>query len=148
MVLTTIGYEGLSIDDFLKILRENFITTIVDVRELPLSHKTGFSKSALTVHASLHEISYIHARALGCPREIRHDYRADNDWDRFSERYLDYLETQISEIEILSELVQNEKCCLLCYEADPLHCHRSYVAEAVSDLTGDKLNVIHLGATS
>jgi len=45
MNLFTIGYEGLNTDDFMALLFEHGIETVVDVRALPLSRKPGFSKS-------------------------------------------------------------------------------------------------------
>ena len=44
--LFTLGYEGLDIDAFVARVRDAGIRVIVDVRELPLSRKKGFSKSA------------------------------------------------------------------------------------------------------
>jgi len=45
--LHTIGHEGLGAAEFLAALRGNGIELLVDVRELLLSHKKGFSTSAL-----------------------------------------------------------------------------------------------------
>ena len=42
-----IGYEGVSIDRFLRRLQENEIKMIIDVRANPISRKPGFSKTAL-----------------------------------------------------------------------------------------------------
>jgi uncharacterized protein (DUF488 family) len=43
----TIGYEGRDIDEFVICLKDFNITRLIDVRELPLSRKRGFSKSTL-----------------------------------------------------------------------------------------------------
>ena len=42
--LMTIGYEGASIDDFVETLRYSSVSTLVDIRELPLSRKKDFLK--------------------------------------------------------------------------------------------------------
>jgi len=44
--LFTLGYEGLTIEAFIARLQAAQVKTVVDVRELPLSRKKGFSKSA------------------------------------------------------------------------------------------------------
>jgi len=44
MTIYTIGYEGIDIEQFFTLLSEHNIETVVDVRELPLSRKPGFSK--------------------------------------------------------------------------------------------------------
>ena len=132
MILSTIGYQGTKIDDFFQVLIQNEIETIIDIREYPISRIRGFSKSALSQLAETHDIEYIHFSTLGCPREIRHDYRKDHDWERYSQRFLNYLETQSNEVDKLADLIQNSNSCLLCFEAEPDHCHRLYVAEEVS----------------
>jgi uncharacterized protein (DUF488 family) len=39
------------------------------------------------------------------------------------------------ELETLADLVRGgRRVCLLCYEADPAHCHRSIVADALTSL--------------
>ena len=43
----TIGYEGLSLEEFFGLLREGRVERIVDVRQMPLSRKKGFSKNVL-----------------------------------------------------------------------------------------------------
>ena len=146
--LMTIGYEGLSLDQFSRLLRLGGIETLVDVRELPLSRKPGFSKSALSAAVASYGLSYVHAAPLGCPRDIRHDYRADGDWARYTRRFADYMDTQGGAVAELAERVQGERCCLLCFEADPNFCHRSFVADRVALTLGPTLTVTHLTATS
>lgn len=69
--LFTIGYEGVCIGDFMATLRLAGITTLVDIRELPLSRKPGFSKRALAGHVEAVGISYYHIQALGDPKAGR-----------------------------------------------------------------------------
>ncbi|WP_075064568.1 DUF488 domain-containing protein [Ornatilinea apprima] len=145
MVLATIGYEGLNIEEFFEILKTNGIETLVDIRELPLSRKPGFSKKSLSERAKAHQIKYLHLSSLGCPKEIRHDYRKDNDWIKYSKRFLAYLRTQSEEIRKLIGLVRLEKCCLLCFEADYHYCHRRYVADEVLFNCDYELDINHLG---
>ncbi|MBI5291596.1 MAG: DUF488 domain-containing protein [Chloroflexi bacterium] len=148
MKLMTIGYEGLATAQFFDLLTAGRVQTIVDVRELPLSRKPGFSKSALALSTAAHSLEYIHVPALGCPREIRHEYRDDGDWQRYTRRFRAYLSTQTEAIHDLSQLAQRNRCCLLCYEADPNFCHRLFVAERVVEIVGTSLKIVHLMATA
>ena len=66
MKIYTVGYEGLDIDSFLSLLAENDIETVVDVREMPLSRKPGFSKKSLEAVLNLSGREYVHMVALGC----------------------------------------------------------------------------------
>ena len=42
--LFTIGYEGVSLDDFLATLENTAIDVLLDIREFPVSRRKGFSK--------------------------------------------------------------------------------------------------------
>ena len=148
MKLLTIGYEGLTVQTFLDLLLKNKVRTLVDVRELPLSRKPGFSKSALSQNVAAYDLNYIHLAALGCPREIRHAYRADADWARYTRRFWAYLRTQDEAIARLGARSLTETCCLMCYEADYKYCHRSYVAAQVASVVGHRLEIVHLHTTS
>lgn len=128
--LFTFGYEGLDIEAFLIRLREAQIQMIVDVRELPLSRKKGFSKTTLRDHLAAAGIAYCHMPALGCPRPIRNQYRADGDWSRYTKDFLAYLQTQENAVREIAQHSRSAAACLLCFEADYSMCHRTYVARA------------------
>jgi len=146
MRLRTIGYEGLSIEEFWARLVSNGIETLVDVREVPFSRKPGFSKARLAQAASEHGICYLHLPSLGCPKEIRYAYREDNDWSLYTTRFKAYLETQDLAVAELARLVAEQECCLLCFEADPAFCHRSYVAEKVATHFHAPFTIHHITA--
>lgn len=147
MTVFTIGYEGLDIDDFMSLLSRHGIETVVDIRELPLSRKPGFSKTALGNVINLSGLEYVHMVGLGCPRPVRDGYRADGDWKRYTKGFLNHLKTQKDAIVELSELVQSSTCALLCYEADFNFCHRSMVADAVNKQCGAKVEHIRVKTT-
>jgi uncharacterized protein (DUF488 family) len=142
--LMTIGYEGLSPVEFFGILRRCKVSTVVDVRELPISRRKGFAKSALAAGLAENGIKYTHVPALGCPRDVRHAYREDGDWQQYTRRFKAYLETRLSALEELSELLGKERCCLLCFEEDYNFCHRRFIAERVAAFVNSALRVFHL----
>lgn len=87
MIIHTIGYEGKSIEEFVDILVENDVQIVVDVRELPLSRKAGFSKRGLAAALEERGIGYVHMRELGTPRAMRQQLREDGDYGAFFEEY-------------------------------------------------------------
>ena len=134
--LMTIGYEGMKPERFLELLKRCHVDRIVDVRELAISRRPGYSKAALAAMLAMGEIGYIHLPALGCPRNIRHGYREDGDWALYTKRFCAYLMIKEDEMAKLRGIVERERCCLLCYEADFNFCHRLFVAERLACLTG------------
>lgn len=147
MKLFTFGYEGLNYSQFFSILAEKDVQVLVDVRELPLSRKPGFSKSDLANTAVYCNIEYLHLRSLGCPRDIRHAYRADHDWECYKQQFKQYLGTQDQAIQELVDLALTKRCCLMCYEANPLFCHRSIVAHRAALASDYLISVEHLFAS-
>jgi uncharacterized protein (DUF488 family) len=145
MTLYTIGYEGLDVDAFVSLLAERRIETVVDVRQLPLSRKRGFSKRGLMATLCSSGVEYVHMVELGCPRDVRDRYRHDGDWKLYTEGFLHHLSGRGDAVAELSELSRSSRCALLCYEADFSHCHRSMVAEAVQRRTS--LKIEHISAT-
>ena len=142
--LYTFGYEGLDIDAFVARLRAAGIQTIVDVRELPLSRKKGFSKSSFSAGLADAGVAYLHAPALGCPKVIRDQYKVDGDWTSYTRKFLAYIETQDAVVRELVKLSKATKACLVCFEADYTLCHRTYVARATRKRGGP--TVMHLTA--
>jgi len=127
--LLTIGYEGLDLPGFVKYLTWHKVEVLVDVRELPISRKKGFSKSALTQAMAAHGIGYEHIKALGSPGPIRKQLKVDWDYETFFSAYEDYLNGQTEALDTLTELIEeNRRVCLLCFEKAHEECHRSRVA--------------------
>jgi uncharacterized protein (DUF488 family) len=139
--LFTIGYEGAHLADFLGRLQAVGISVLVDVRELPLSRRRGFSKTQLAGLLEQHGIRYMHKRELGAPREIRHELRETGDYRAYFARFNAYLKTQRKALEdLIEECVGG--VALMCFERDPTECHRSAVARELGKLTD--LSPIHL----
>ena len=142
--LFTLGYEGLTIDAFIARLQAAQVITVVDVRELPLSRKKGFSKTAFCTALAAHGIAYLHAPALGCPKPIRNQYKADGNWQTYTREFLKYIKTQDASLRELVKIAQATPACLVCFESDYSTCHRTYVARAARQLGGP--TVMHLTA--
>lgn len=138
-MLFTLGYEGLDLREFIDCLRDAKVMLVLDVRELPLSRKKGFSKRALESALTDAGISYRHMPALGCPKPIRNRYKKSGDWAQYTREYKKHLKSQQPAVDEVVTINQRSKACLVCFEADPLFCHRSIVAQAA---TGDR--VMHL----
>jgi uncharacterized protein (DUF488 family) len=141
--LMTVGYEGMVTKEFLDLLDRCKVQRIIDVRELPISRRRGFAKAALSESLQKRGIEYTHMPALGCPRNIRHEYRDDEDWQRYTLRFHAYLKTKDEEMRTLRDIARRERCCLLCFERDFNFCHRLFVAERLIEFV-DHYRIHHL----
>ena len=144
VILYTVGYQGCQIDDFISALRQRQVEVLVDVRELPLSRKRGFSKRSLSESLNSSGIAYEHWRPLGSPKPLRLELRATGDWDAFADSFVDHLKENSDTLQELVAQVSNRRSCLMCFEADPQDCHRSLVAEKASELSVGDMAVQHI----
>lgn len=140
----SIGYEGATIDAFLDVLDAAGVTTLVDVRAVPLSRKPGFSKRALAAALAERGIGYRHLQRLGTPAEGRNAARA-GDTARMRAIYLDHLEAPDAQAEMamLVDQARESPSALLCFERQPADCHRSVLLEQLgaADLDAEHLFV-------
>jgi uncharacterized protein (DUF488 family) len=142
--LATIGYEGATIPSLLDALQAAGVQLVVDVRAVTSSRRPGFSKNRLAENLSTVGIDYLHLRGLGTPAEGRAAARAGR-FDELRTVFGEHMETLAAQadLEALAELVRaGRRVCLLCYEHDPAHCHRTMVAEALQPLV--RTDVRHL----
>ena len=144
MALYTAGYEGLSIGQFIARLKAAGVDAVFDVRQLPLSRKKGFSKTAFSEALREADIAYFHMPIFGCPRPIRDQYKGDGNWQRYETAFNAYLSEQAEAVAKLANVAKKTTGCLVCFEADYNYCHRNLVANAVMGVGGPK--AIHLGA--
>jgi uncharacterized protein (DUF488 family) len=133
----TIGYEKTTIDDFVSRLADAEIDVLVDVRELPLSRKKGFSKNGLNAAVREAGIDYLHVKALGDPKPGREAARAGNH-DLFVEIFTQHMDGDDAQSALteLADAVKGKRVCLTCFERHHDGCHRKIVAERLSALVG------------
>lgn len=136
--LFTIGYEGLSVEEFFERLKVNDIDTLVDVRKVPFSHKLGFSKAKLHDNCVDLDITYKHFPELGIPSNLRRNLNTQADYDALFEEYkASILPLQGETLDKIARAVsKGRRIALMCFEADPMQCHRRIVADRLSQILG------------
>lgn len=142
--ISTIGYEGAAIDDFVETLLRAGVTALVDIREVAVSRRKGFSKRSLSQAVEMAGISYFHLRGLGDPKPGR-DAARRGDFLEFQRIFRLHLESDVArqDLSAASSLARQHLICLMCYERDPQACHRKIVAEQLSANLCAKIR--HLG---
>ncbi|WP_305970457.1 MULTISPECIES: DUF488 family protein [unclassified Mameliella] len=138
--LLTIGYEKLNIDEFVAGLKEAGVEVLLDIRDLPLSRKKGFSKNGLKATLEAAGIEYLHFKALGDPKPGREAARAGKH-DLFVEIFNKHISNDTADeaFEKIAEIIETKRACLLCFERCHETCHRAIVAEEISARTGAKV---------
>jgi len=139
--IATIGYQGTTVPHFLEALRDEGVELLVDVRAVASSRRPGFAKSALAANLAGAGIEYLHLRGLGTPADGRAAARAGRH-DEMQAIYREQLATPEAQAELhaLADLVRaGRRVCLLCFEADPAHCHRRLVASSLGELVPVKV---------
>ena len=145
-VLFTIGYEGISLEEYLVRLLKNDVKILVDVRNNPMSMKYGFSKSQLKKYCISLGIEYIHFPEVGIQSEQRQELNTQTDYDKLFEAYRkkNLTTTGKAQTEILSLLKKHKRIALTCFEANICQCHRKHLAEAIENLPGFSYEVKHI----
>jgi uncharacterized protein (DUF488 family) len=146
ITLFTIGYEGISLEEYLNRLIRNDIKILVDVRNNPLSMKYGFCKSQLKRFCENLEIQYVHFPEVGIQSEQRQELNTQADYDRLFADYRIYniTKTQTTQYVILDLLKNHQRIALTCFEANICQCHRKHLAEAIANLPGFNYELKHI----
>jgi uncharacterized protein (DUF488 family) len=146
VTLFTIGYEGISLEEYLNRLIRNNVKVLVDVRNNPMSMKYGFNKSQLKRFCENLGLQYVHLPEVGIQAEQRQQLNKQSDYDKLFEVYRknNLSKTINTQTEILHLLEKHKRIALTCFEANICQCHRKHLAEAIEKLPGFKYAVKHI----
>ena len=134
--LFTIGYEGISLEEYLNRLIKNDVKILIDVRKNALSMKFGFSKNQLKSYCNSLGIEYLHIPEVGINSEFRQELNTQSDYDNLFSLYKksNLSTTAIYQQKILDLLKEKKRIALTCFEANICHCHRKHLSEAITRL--------------
>jgi len=132
--MMTIGHSTLELEAFLRALRENGCSMLVDVRRYPGSKRhPQFGQERLFASLEDAGIRGVWRVGLGGRRAARKD-SVNTGWRNESFRgYADYMQTPefVAEIDWLMGLPELDAAVVMCAEAVPWRCHRSLIGDAV-----------------
>ncbi|HEY2141189.1 MAG TPA: DUF488 domain-containing protein [Solirubrobacteraceae bacterium] len=142
----SVGYE-LHRDHlaFARHVQEAGVERLIDVRELPISRRRGYAKTALGQAMADVGVEYVHIRALGNPKPYRDLYKSGRieEGRRCYEQHL--LREQRGALESLIPLLREKRSALMCVEHNAATCHRTVIVEALRSEFGLKLDVAEIG---
>lgn len=120
----SVGYEQRSVPDLIALLGANKVHKLLDVRQLPLSRKKGFSKTSLSQRLDEAGIEYIHIKEAGNPHR-----KLKADLDMCLSLYEDYLNDHAYVLELVEAEINSGAVAILCYEREHCNCHRSVLLD-------------------
>jgi len=146
IAIYTMGYEGLSLEQYINRLIKKNIRIICDVRKNPISRKYGFSKKTLSHASHAVDIKYLHFPELGIPSAQRENLKTIDDYKKLFQSYkINVVSKRTDVLNTIIEYVnQHERLVLLCYEKDPSFCHRTIIAQEIEKITRFKGSIIPL----
>jgi uncharacterized protein (DUF488 family) len=145
----TIGHSTLPLATFTKILVDNRVAALADIRAVPKSrHNPQFTRESLAKELPKKAIGYGWLPQLG---GLRHPVRGPGGlsllnagWLNENFRgYADYMQTDefVAAIDDLLAIGPESATAIMCAEAVPWRCHRSLVSDA---LTVRDIKVFHI----
>lgn len=140
----TIGYQGISIDEYLRRLLKADIDILIDVRKKPRSMKFDFNANRLGEYLKKVSISYMGIPDLGIPANLRQGLNSDAAYQKLFELYdSKILPFQARHLNKITAFIhQGHHVALTCFERNYNHCHRHRIAEKLSK--DNHFTVIHL----
>jgi uncharacterized protein (DUF488 family) len=144
--LYTIGYEGISLEEYLNKLLAYDIKVLCDVRKNSSSMKFGFSKSQLRHACENLGIKFIHIPDLGIESECRQELNKQSDYDKLFAQYRNTTlqKTHEQQLQLISLVNEYKRVAITCFEANIHQCHRKHLAEAVENNPEIKFEIKHI----
>jgi uncharacterized protein (DUF488 family) len=141
----TIGYAAHTPTTLIDRIKTTGVEVMLDVRELPLSRRPGFSKSVLAKAAEDRGVEYRHFKSLGVPSLLRKRRKlGELDGPAYMDAFRHLLRQKPDVLADALRLVETRQCCLLCLERHPADCHRTVVAEELDRVSPHGVAIEHL----
>lgn len=142
----SVGYERYrSVEDFARLLARAEVERLIDVRELPISRRRGFAKTALTEALAEEGVEYLHLRGMGNPKEFRDLYKSGQVAKGRAGYEQLLTEDRFEDLRKLAETIHEKRSALMCVEHDEAVCHRQVIFAALQGQLGLDLEIARIG---
>lgn len=142
----SIGYQGLTLDQYLNELIRQDVRVLADVRNNPYSMKYGYTGAVFSDAVEKMGIRYISFKELGIESQNRQGLNSQTDYDRiFAEYEATVLPRETAALERLYKLYEDEKrVAVTCFEKAPEQCHRTRILKKLAADHSELAGKIHL----
>ena len=145
MILFTMGFTQKSASEFFKIIKDNKVDILIDVRLNNRSQLAGFTKGP-DLAFFLNEIAncdYAHELIFAPDKELLDGYKKGSiSWEEYTKIYQKLMVDRKAVDYFKSTFMNRDNVLFLCSEAKPLNCHRRLLAEMIASDAG--FQIVHL----
>ncbi len=144
MMIYTVGHSTRSREELVEILKGFGVEILLDIRKIPYSrYNPQFNKETMIREIPVTGIVYEHVDELGGVRPPQQVIDRAKSCSERSRGFAGYMRTPefAKGLERAILLAGEGRVALMCAEADPTHCHRFWVADA---LTARGIAVTHI----
>lgn len=130
MKINTIGFTQKGAEEFFGLIKQQGISTLIDVRLNNTSQLSAFAKrdDLKFFLKELCDCEYVHIPDLAPTKEILKPYqKKEISWSVYEDKFMNLMQKR--NIEKYLTLENFENSCLLCSEHLPHFCHRRLVVE-------------------
>ncbi|MEX0905353.1 MAG: DUF488 domain-containing protein [Balneolaceae bacterium] len=136
--LYTIGYEGITAEEYMNRLYLKDVRLLVDVRKNSVSMKYGFSKSQLKGMCEKMGIGFLHIPELGIESDKRKKLKSKKDYDElFREYEAETLPGRTKYLKKITALLdEHKRVAVTCFEKEHTSCHRHKISDHLQEHFG------------
>jgi len=132
MNIYTIGFTQKNAETFFRLLIENNVECLVDVRLNNVSQLAGFTKANDLKYflEKIANIKYIHNVNYAPTKDILDNYKKNKlSWCEYEQLYMNLIKKRNVERIFTKETQSYSNVCFLCSEPTAQYCHRRLLAE-------------------
>ena len=130
--LYTIGFTHKTAEKFFKLLKENDVKTVLDIRLNNTSQLAGFAKFPDIQYflEKIYDVKYIHDTKFSPTESTLKRFKSKEiDWNDYVKEFAQTMNTREIEKYILENYTDYDNICLLCSEPTAEKCHRRLIAD-------------------
>ena len=145
ITMYTVGHSTRSRGELVELLRRHGIQILLDIRKIPYSrYNPQFNRETMMEEMPATGIRYEHCDDLGGIKPSREVIDRAKSCSERSRGFAEYMRTPAFArgIDRALELAGAGRVALMCAEANPDHCHRFWVADALAAAGVDVLHIV------
>jgi uncharacterized protein (DUF488 family) len=144
----TVGHSTRTQKQLIELLQHYGVDVLLDIRSIPYSrYNPQFNTNNMTQGMESAGIAYEHVESLGGKKPPRDVIQRARSCSERSHGFAEYMKTdEFSEgLQHVIDLAGEHTVALMCAEADPSHCHRFWVADALIGRDVDVQHLVNIG---